>query len=66
MAIWETLPLVIHILRPLRTYSSPSLRAVVSMPPGFEPKSGSVRPKLPMISPDASLGRYSRFCSSLP
>ena len=66
IAIWETLPFVIHIFRPLRTYSSPSFRAVVSMPPGLEPKSGSVSPKLPIISPEASLGRYSRFCSSLP
>ena len=36
------------------------------MPPGFEPKSGSVRPKQPIASPEASLGSHSRFCSSEP
>ena len=36
------------------------------MPPGFEPWSGSVRPKQPINSPVASLGKYLIFCSSLP
>jgi len=36
------------------------------IPLGFEPKSGSVRPKHPMISPLAILGRYFCFCSSEP
>ena len=40
--------------------------ARVVMPPGEEPWSGSVRPKLPTISPVASFGRKRRFCSSLP
>ncbi len=43
------LPEVIHIFSPLRMYSSPDLRAVVVMPPGFEPKPGSVRPKQPSL-----------------
>ena len=60
------MPLVIHILRPLSTQWSPSFTATVVMPPGFEPKSGSVRPKQPIASPEASLGSQWRFCSSLP
>ena len=45
-------PLVIHILVPLSTTSRPcSSRAVVIMPPGFEPKSGSVSPKQPISCP---------------
>ncbi len=41
-------PLVIHIFWPLRTQSSPSRLALVRMPPGLEPWSGSVRPKQPI------------------
>src|SRR5580658_3612071 len=40
-------PEVIHIFSPLRTYSFPTLRARVRIPPGLEPKSGSVSPKQP-------------------
>ena len=36
-------PLVIHILVPVSTQSSPSRRACVRIPAGLEPKSGSVR-----------------------
>jgi hypothetical protein len=36
------------------------------MPPGFEPKSGSVSPKQPIASPAASLGSHFRFCASVP
>ena len=43
--------LVIHIFEPLSTQSEPSRRAVVRMPPGLEPKSGSVSPKHPISSP---------------
>ena len=46
-------PEVIHIFSPFRTYSSPTLRARVRMPPGFDPKSGSVSPKQPSFSPFA-------------
>jgi len=59
-------PLVIHILVPLRTQSSPSLRARVRMPAGLEPKSGSVRPKHPIARPAAISGSHCCFCSSLP
>ena len=40
--------------------------ACVRMPAGFEPKSGSVRPKQPMASPVAIRGSHSCFCSSEP
>lgn len=59
-------PLVIHILVPLRIQSSPSRLALVRIPPGLDPKSGSVRPKQPMASPAAIRGSHSSFCSSLP
>ena len=36
------------------------------MEPGSEPWSGSVRPKQPMNSPEASLGRYFCFWASVP
>ena len=58
--------LVIHILDPLSTQSSPSRRAVVRIPPGLEPKSGSVRPKQPIRSPAAMPGSHCSRCSSLP
>ena len=59
-------PLVIHILRPLRTQSSPSRLARVRIAAGSEPWSGSVRPKQPIASPAAMRGSQSCFCSSLP
>src|ERR1700691_523644 len=59
-------PEVIHIFSPLRMYSSPDLRAVVVMPPGLDPKPGSVRPKQPSFSPVASCGSQVFFCSSEP
>ena len=59
-------PLVIHILVPLRTQSPPSRRALVRIPAGLEPKSGSVRPKQPITSPAAMGGSQRRFCSSEP
>ena len=59
-------PEVIHIFSPLSTYSLPALRARVRMPPGLEPKSGSVRPKQPSFSPFCMAGSQVCFCSSLP
>ncbi len=51
-------PLVIHILAPFSTHvPSDCSRAIVIMPAGLEPKSGSVSPKHPMISPFAMRGR---------
>lgn len=53
---------------PLITHSRvvSSNRAVVRVAPASEPPSGSVRPKAPSISPEASRGSHSRFCSSVP
>ena len=59
-------PLVIHILLPLRTQSSPSRFAVVRIDAGSEPASASVRPKQPIASPAAMRGSHSCFCSSDP
>ncbi len=36
------------------------------MLPGSEPWLGSVRPKQPIHSPEASFGRYFCFCASVP
>ena len=36
------------------------------MPDGFEPKSGSVRPKQPMTLPAAMSGNQRSFCASEP
>ena len=60
------LPLVIHILDPLMTQSSPSRFACVFMFAGSEPPCDSVRPKQPMISPAAMPGNQRCFCSSEP
>ncbi len=42
------------------------MRARVIMLPGSEPWFGSVRPKQPIHSPVASLGRYFCLSASLP
>jgi len=59
-------PLVIHIFVPERTQPVPLGLALVVIPPGSEPWSGSVRPKQPSASPVAILGSHSSFCSSEP
>jgi hypothetical protein len=57
------LPFVIHAFAPFRTHELPSFRACVRMPAGFDPKSGSVRPKQPIAWPAASFGiQWSRCC----
>ncbi len=66
IATWAVEPFVIHILAPFNTQPSLVSFAVVIMPPGLEPKSGSVNPKQPIASPLASLGSHSFFCSSEP
>ncbi len=66
MATSAIVPLVIHIFSPVRMYSSPSRVARVVMPPGLEPKLGSVRPKQPSLRPAASSGSHFCFCSSVP
>ena len=58
MATCAVEPFVIHILAPLSTQLRPGAPcAVVIMPAGLDPKSGSVSPKQPMISPAAIAGR---------
>ncbi len=59
-------PLVIHCLAPFEIQPSPSRRAVVRMPPGLEPKSGSVSPKQPIASPEASAGIQRSRCAGEP
>src|SRR6476620_1845758 len=66
-----TEPLVIHILLPVRTQSprpsgAGSWTARVRIPPGSEPKSGSVSPKQPIASPVAIRGSHASFCSADP
>jgi hypothetical protein len=60
------LAIEIHIFEPLRTQPESVLRARVFWLAASEPVSGSVRPKQPSHSPEHSLGRYLRFCSSVP
>src|SRR5260370_23002299 len=49
-------PLVIHIFSPLSTYLLPFFTARGSMPPGFEPNCGSVKPKHPIALPGSRHG----------
>ena len=59
--------LPIHRLAPSSTHSSPSRRAVVSMPPATsEPPCGSVNAKAPIFSNRLIAGSHRRFCSSEP
>src|SRR5690606_19559377 len=60
------LPCVIQFFVPFRTQPSPSRVAVQRILPASEPVLASVRPQAPIHSPEASFGRYFRFCSSLP
>ena len=59
-------PLVIHIFEPLSTQLSPERLARVRIAAGFEPASGSVRPKQPSVVPSAMPGSQRSFCSSEP
>ena len=65
-AMSATDPLVIHILVPFSTQPVPFGLAVLAMPPGSLPWSGSVSPKQPIASPAAIRGSHSSFCSSEP
>ena len=58
--------LVIHILAPLSTPAAGATFARVVIPAGSEPRSGSVRPKQPTHSPEASFGKYFCRCASVP
>ncbi len=59
-------PLVIHAFAPFKTYESPSFFAVVRIPPGLDPKSGSVSPKQPSACAEASFGIQWSLCSFEP
>ncbi len=56
----------IQILWPLRTYESPSRRAVVCRAPASVPTPGSVRPKVASFSPFACGTSQRCRCSSVP
>ena len=58
--------LEIHIFDPDNSYPPSTFLAVVFIPPGSDPASGSVKPKQPIKSPLASFGKNFCFCSSLP
>src|SRR6267378_668522 len=59
-------PLVIHIFSPLRIYLLAFFTARVSIPPGFDPNCGSVKPKQPIAFPCCKSGSHLFFCASLP
>ena len=54
------------IFVPLRIYLSPASTAIVCCMAASVPALGSVRPKAPIHSPEASFGKYFIFCSSVP
>ncbi len=60
------LALPIQRLRPLITYSSPSVRTLVSRCTASEPWSGSVSANAPMASRSAIAGSQRSFCASEP
>src|SRR5688572_14576013 len=64
-AISPLLPWVIQFFVPLITHSLPSFTAVHFILPASLPVLASVNPHAPSDSPDASLGKYFFFCSSL-
>ena len=60
------LPLVMNILEPLMTYSSPRRSAVVRIDAASEPELGSESPNEPSFSPRMAGTRYCCFCASVP
>ena len=66
MAMSAVGALLIHILLPVRRKPPGAAVARVFIEPGSEPWSGSVRPKQPRNSPEASLGRNFFRCSAEP
>jgi hypothetical protein len=66
MATSASVPLVIHCLEPFSTQPSAVFFAVVRMPPGLEPKSGSVKPKQPIASPVPIFGIQRSFWACEP
>ncbi|MNL42371.1 hypothetical protein D3C87_1648240 [compost metagenome] len=59
-------PLLIKVLLPLMTYSSPSRTAVVRAAFRSLPLPGSVMPRARMVSPLQMFGSQRCFCSSVP
>ncbi|MNV89838.1 hypothetical protein D3C71_1841690 [compost metagenome] len=59
-------PLLMKVLLPLMTYSSPSRTAVVRTAFRSLPVPGSVMAMARMVSPEAAPGSHLRFCSSVP
>lgn len=59
-------PLVMNVLDPLTTYSSPRRTAVVRIALRSDPAPGSLIPIAPMTSPVAIGGSHCFFCSSVP
>ncbi|MNT74057.1 hypothetical protein D3C72_2128330 [compost metagenome] len=59
-------PLLMKVLLPLITYSSPSRTAVVRTALRSLPVPGSVMAMARMISPEQMPGSHCCFCSSLP
>ncbi len=58
--------LEIHVFEPVSWKPPGTTLARLAIEPGSEPWFGSVRPKQPIHSPVASLGRYFSFCAWLP
>ena len=58
--------LVMNIFPPLIVYPLPFFIAVVLVAPASLPASCSVKPKAPIIWPEANGGTYFFFCSSVP
>ncbi len=63
---WARWPLVMNVLEPLITYSSPSRTARVLIPATSEPASGSVMPRHRILVPWIAGTAHSCFCSSEP
>ena len=59
------MPLVMKVLDPVSTQSSPSRRAVVRSPCRSEPAPGSVIAIAVIISPRTNGGSHRSFCSSV-
>ena len=58
--------LVMNVLLPLSTSSSPRRATVVASANASEPLSGSVIPWTPMIDPSHMPGSQRAFCSAVP
>ncbi len=55
-----------NCLVPFKTHPPSTLSALVLRAAASEPEPGSVSPQAPRASPEASLGKKTSFCLSLP